>query len=168
METPQGDKLMRILKSNDISAEDFAKKIGISRGTIYNWFKTELFDESQSLLLRQHGIDLDKNTIDELPKTKIEKQIGNIIDVPLDAYGGFLSGYEKKVYLDSLDHFTLPGIHGPHFQFRAQGLSMIRFIYPKERVLARPEESREYLVKDRACVLQTIDRLIFKFFDSMN
>lgn len=95
------------------------------------------------------------------------KPAGNIIHVPLYAYGGFLSGYANKVYLDSLERFTLPGIHGQHFSFEVQGSSMISFAYPGEKAITRPEESFQNMIKNRAYVLQTIDGILIKFFNGI-
>lgn len=91
----------------------------------------------------------------------------NIIYVPLFAYGGFLQGYSNKVYMDTLQKFSLPGIHGEHFAFEIQGDSMAPLVKSGEVVISRKEEQLEWMVKGRAYVLQTIDGILVKYFEKI-
>lgn len=92
---------------------------------------------------------------------------GNIIYVPLVAYGGFLQGYANKVYLDSLQRFTLPGITGEHYSFEVDGMSMYDMAAPGDYAIAKPEEKLEYMIKGKPYVLQTIDGILIKIFDKI-
>ncbi len=93
---------------------------------------------------------------------------GNIIYVPLVAYGGFLVGYANKVYMDSLQRFTLPGVTGEHYAFEVDGMSMYDMASPGDYAIAKPEEKLEYMMKGKAYVLQTIDGILIKIFDKIS
>lgn len=149
--------------------------MGVSKVTIYNWMERETLERVQLEKLLNHGIDLlsfiqkkeeveTKKRIDEVrPLNPPEKN--NIVFVPLYAYGGFLSGYANKVFMDSLERYSYPGIIGEHYMFEVQGDSMKGFVSSGDRVIARPEERLDWMVKNRVYVLQTIDGILIKFFD---
>lgn len=67
--------------------------------------------------------------------------------------------------MDSLDRYSYPGIIGEHYMFEVQGDSMKGFVSAGDRVIARPEERLDWMVKNRVYVLQTIDGILIKFFD---
>lgn len=173
-----GILLRNYLDKNGISAEELAKKMGRSKVTIYNWIARNELSPVQLFELKRFGVDLGVeliltsakdegknneqfNEARELPK--LDKD--NIIFVPLYAYGGFLSGYANKIFMDSLERYSYPGIIGEHYMFEVQGDSMKGFVSAGDRVIARPEERLEWMVKNRVYVLQTIDGILIKFFD---
>lgn len=152
--------------------------MGRSKVTIYNWIAKSELTPVQLFELKRFGVDLGVeliltsaategndnekfNEARELPKP----ERGNIIFVPLYAYGGFLSGYANKVFMDSLERYSYPGIIGEHYMFEVQGDSMKGFVSAGDRVIARPEERLDWMVKNRVYVLQTIDGILIKFFD---
>lgn len=109
--------------------------------------------------------------IEKAASERVEQQrsvgFGNIIYVPLVAYGGFLQGYANKVYVDSLSRFNLPGITGEHYAFEVDGMSMYDLAAPGDFAIAKPEEKLEYMVKGKIYVLQTIDGILIKIFDKI-
>lgn len=104
-----------------------------------------------------------------LPPTKSKENVqkGNIIHVPLYAYGGFLQGYRNRVYVDSLERFSLPGVTGEHYAFEVDGMSMHDLASPGDTAIARPEEKLEWMIKGKAYVLQTIDGILIKLFEKI-
>lgn len=170
-----GKNLEEYLHQNRLSAPKLAEKMGVSKVTIYNWIDRAELDRVQLDKLMKHGIDLlsfikakeeldIKNRGDEA-KPLFPPPKNNIVYVPLYAYGGFLSGYANKVFMDSLERYSYPGIIGEHYMFEVQGDSMKGFVSAGDRVIARPEERLDWMVKNRVYVLQTIDGILIKFFD---
>lgn len=106
---------------------------------------------------------LDENKVAESEVTYDKK--GNIIFVPLVAYGGFLTGYANKVFTDELQRFSLPGIRGEHYAFEVDGMSMYDFAAPKDWAIAKELDKSDILLKNKAYVLQTTDGILIKYFD---
>lgn len=163
----QGEKLHYYLKGFKKPLEEIAKELEMSRTTLYDHFKKEVLDQKTLQLLADKGYKLEFPTVINEAVQVYQPPKGNIIYVPLVAYGGFLQGYSNKVFIDSLEKFSLPGIHGEHFAFEVQGNSMAPYANSGDLVIARKEESLEWMVKGRAYVLQTIDGLIVKQFEKM-
>jgi transcriptional regulator with XRE-family HTH domain len=93
---------------------------------------------------------------------------GNIVFVPLVAYGGFMEGYESILFKGSLDHFSLPGISGDHAAFEVSGDSMVPFAYHREIVIAKPEEKIEWMMKSRVYVIVSVRGIHVKIFDKIS
>lgn len=102
----------------------------------------------------------------------------NMTLVPLKAVGGFLEGYEKKAYLDSLERIEFPDIKGECYRFEVEGFSMYRSrvldgqIYetgyrPGTYVVTTKVENFNWLSKNKDYVFQTIDGLILKTYDKI-
>jgi hypothetical protein len=102
----------------------------------------------------------------------------NMIYVPLKAVGGFLAGYENKVYLDGLERREFPEIKGECFCFEVEGFSMYKskvfegHIYetgykPGSMVVATKVENFSWLSKHKDYVFQTTDGLIIKTYDKI-
>jgi phage repressor protein C with HTH and peptisase S24 domain len=170
MSNGQGKKLKRFLRLNDISADELAEKVGKSRSTIYNWMELDVIPTDVSVLLKAAGVELEDypvpNKVSEVKESYTSGK-GNIIYVPLIAYGGFLQGYANKVYIDSLEHFSLPGVIGEHFAFEVDGMSMWPMAAPGDTAIARPEEKIEWMVKGKPYVLQTTDGLLIKTYEGI-
>lgn len=151
------------------SIDEIAADLGVSRATLYNYFLRSELDEGflETLEKKGYKFNLDEPLVFNDAVQVYQPPKGNIVYVPLVAYGGFLQGYSNKVFIDSLEKFSLPGIHGEHFAFEVQGNSMAPYANSGDLVIARKEESLEWMVKGRAYVLQTIDGLIVKQFEKM-
>jgi hypothetical protein len=102
----------------------------------------------------------------------------NMIFVPLKAIGGFLAGYENKVYLDSLERFEFSQIKGECFCFEVEGHSMHRSKVIDGQlfetgyksgsfVVATKVENVAWLSKHKDYVFQTTDGLIIKTFEKI-
>lgn len=152
-----------------------AEKLGISE-RMYKDYEKGRFDETYSVrkekyldmvneLLRNNSSENQQKfeAIELYPPTHGK----NIFYIPLYAYGGFLQGYSNQIFMETLEKFSLPGIHGEHYAFEVQGHSMTPFASPGDVVVARREEHLDYMVKDRVYVLQTIDGILIKFFDKI-
>jgi hypothetical protein len=177
MSTNQGEDLRKFLLVNEIAPETVALKIKKAKGTIYNWFKKAKLTHEQINLLKDNGYDfLNKSSNGISYKVQDFEQkykIDNITHVPLYAYGGFMRGYANKVYLESLEKYSLPGITGEHFSFEAQGMSMYlkednRSISPGDWVIGRPEETLEAMTKGKIYILVTVEGICVKIFDKIN
>jgi transcriptional regulator with XRE-family HTH domain len=102
----------------------------------------------------------------------------NCIFVPLKAVGGFLAGYENKVYLDSLERFEFNQIKGECYCFEVEGSSMCLSkvingeifetgYKPGSFVVATRVENFDWLSKNKEYVFQTTDGLIIKRFEKI-
>lgn len=95
---------------------------------------------------------------------------GNIIYVPLFAYGGFLGGYRSIIFIDQLEHFRLPGVMGEHYAFEIGGFSMYkpgdeRSATPGDIAISKKLEDLKHMMKGKGYILQTIDGILYKIFD---
>lgn len=165
----QGELLRDILNAKRVNLTKLAPKIGMTRQNLYLVFEKNKIDaELLEAIKKETGIQIDLSDVntsisEATPMYPPNK--GNVAYVPLYAYGGFLSGYANKVFMDSLERYSYPGIVGEHYMFEVQGDSMKGFVSAGDRVIARPEERLEWMVKSRVYVLQTTDGILVKFFD---
>lgn len=161
----QGKALQEYLRAKNFDLKELAPKLGIKRQYFYNkYFMQETLDKDfLSKVTLVTGFDI-KNVTRGTESTGR----GNIIYIPLYAYGGFLQGYADKVYMDTLETFSLPGIHGQHYGIEVMGESMVPFAKPGELAIVRYEEKLEWMIRGKAYVLQTIDGILIKFFKSFN
>lgn len=150
----------RIIKKD----KDIIANTGVNKAALSSYLSGRV-KASKNFLDKFYGVykmELD----DKLNEPEVPYQRkGNIIAVPLHAYGGFLQGYKNIVYMDSLERFTLPDVHGEHYAFEVQGVSMIDFASPGDWAISRWEEHPDYMAKGKPYVLQTIDGILIKFFD---
>jgi len=172
----QGDNLKDFLSTfkkpgeKKKTMEEIAIDLEIAKGTLYNHFKKKDLDLNFIKLLNDKGyiFDPEKTVLqNEAEPAYLPDKKGNIIYIPLYAYGGFLHGYANKIFMDTLERFALPGIHGEHYAFEVRGESMSPYAKPGELVIARKEEKLEWMVKGDAYILQTIDGIILKIFDKI-
>jgi phage repressor protein C with HTH and peptisase S24 domain len=175
MSEHQGEKLKQFLSSQKDSTgkkkslDAVAQDLGIVRSTLYYQFKKERIDLDFVELLRQKKYpfnpdDIKSAVVEALP-TYGPHNGDNIYYIPIYAYGGFLQGYSNKAFLDDLEKFSLPGIHGEHFAFQVQGDSMSPMAGPGDIVISRKEEKLDWMIRGRAYVLQTIDGILLKIFE---
>lgn len=191
MSQHHGEALEEFLRMRRINKGDAADKLGISRGTLYLWFnKKELPDDSVLLLKERLGFDpfiksngyANKTSVHVVnePEVKYNTQMSdvprfkpNIIYVPLYAFGGFMTGYRDTIFIDSLEHFSLPGVTGEHYAFEIAGMSMYKAgdelsASPGDIAISRPIESFSYLMKGKGYVLQTVEGILYKIFDKLD
>lgn len=164
-----GELLKKQIEKSGKTMPQIAEQSGISRATLYNLMEEEAIKEKYLDKLKKAGIYLDENG-----RTANK----NMIVVPLKAVGGFLAGYENKVYLDSLERREFPEIRGECFCFEVDGHSMYESIVkngrlyetgykPGSNVVATKVENVTWLSKNKDYVFQTTDGLIVKTFDKI-
>lgn len=186
MSTHQGKELEKFINqrrdkaSGGLSVTKVAELIGVSRQTVHNWIEEERIsldnlDQLKTAIgfipgrapEKVTGVKYDVNVVAE-PGLQVERH--NIIRVPLHAVGGFLTGYKNKVYVDMLEHYSMPGFTGEYWDFEVEGMSMYamsdeRSAKPGDRLLCKKMESLMDLRKGKGYVLQTIDGLCYKIFE---
>lgn len=172
----QGKKLKEYLSRHRKPGEkkkniaEIAVELGVSKATLYNYFLRSELDDDFLEELDKKGY---KFNLDESPKVAeaipayLPSKTGNIIFVPIYAYGGFLHGYADPLFLENLEKFTLPGIIGEHYAFEVRGNSMIPFAQQGEMIIVKKEDKLEWMVKDDVYLLQTVDGMIVKVFQKI-
>ena len=172
-------KFSHILKEKRIdlgySQEEMSLAMGISQ-RMYSYYEGGTYDDSSSFRIKRYLLKLaELKKPERMMETKVNGAApkGNIIHVPHYAYGGFLRGYSNKVYVDNLQHYSLPGITGTHYSFEISGMSMYnrddaRSAGPGDWVIGREEEALTSMAKNKGYILQTIDGIIYKVFDKLD
>lgn len=169
-----GENLKRLLREKEITQKDFAKKLSISRVYLISLFdKRKIKNDYRTRIKKLLGTDLEYETKNygELPAVQAEENAaggGNIVFVPLYVFGGFLTGYADQIFMSKLQRFFLPGVTGEHYAFEVDGMSMHDFASPGDWAISSAQEAGDKFVHGRAYVLQTIDGLIIKYFDSID
>lgn len=160
------------------------EQLEISRATLYNWFGRRMLQmDTLALLKDKIGFIPGENPVDS-KHTIVQSEVkqlyyqdeqltkGNIIRVPLHAIGGFLQGYRNRVYVDMLEHYSLPGYSGEFWDFEVEGMSMYcpgdeRSAKPGDRLLTIKKDGINDLSKGKGYVVQVIDGLCYKVFDKI-
>lgn len=170
-----GENLRRLLRDKGIKQTEFAGKLKITKPYFSTLLDKKKISAKYIQQIKKHlGTDLNYDTefygeaVREAPEEYKAK--GNIIYIPIHAQGGFLSGYESKVYTDQLTHFFIPGIAGEHYAIEISGMSMYkgddeRSAKSGDLAICRPIESFESFTKDKGYILQTIDGMAYKIFN---
>ena len=164
----QGEKFRQYVEKNNLTIVEVAKKLGVSRDTVYSWMDKPALKEKQVKNIVE-GLGVAKEEIFQ-PNVK-EVTVGdkeNCYMVPLKAYGGFLNGYENTIFMDTLNKISFPFVRSTCFAFEVEGYSMVTDYMPGDYVVTTPVESFKELVKGRVYVFQTIDGLILKCFERMD
>lgn len=189
MSKHQGRELERFINerrdkvSGGLSVTRVAEMIGVSRQALHKWFTEPVISLDNLALLQKAigfvpagddrgkitGVKYDVNMVSE-PGLQVERH--NIIRVPLHAVGGFLQGYKNKVFVDMLEHYSMPGFTGEYWDFEVEGMSMYklddeRSAKPGDRLLCKKMEGFHDLRKQKGYVLQTIDGICYKIFDKI-
>lgn len=169
------EKLKKAIKNKGFTIEEFAEKMGVSRQTVNDYPKRKTIDpaiiEKMCKLL---GVD--KDYFSESITSKFDTNVnykGNIVHVPLAAQGGFLTGYANKVFMDTLQHYELPGVFGPHVSFEIQGMSMFTegddlSAKPGDWAICSEVEQLAWMMKQRGYILVTVDGILYKIFDKLD
>lgn len=179
-------KVRYLVKLRNMTMESFANAMGMKRQAVY-----ELLDrptiKPEIVAKICHILKVDKKYFDvkdEYPPvdefkpniasegTTEYKAQGNVTFVPLKAYGGFLHGYSNKVFMDTLEHYNVPGLTGKHYAFEIDGMSMYN---KSEELSAKPGDiaygseidNLTELLKNKAYILVTIDGICYKIFDKL-
>lgn len=172
------------LHANRINKTKLMKQLKISRATLYNWFgKRELPMDTLALLKNELGFVPEKSSNDArhtpvqydikpLSYEAVQSTRGNIIRVPLHAVAGFLHGYRNKVYVDMLEHYSMPGYVGEFWDFEVEGMSMYypgdeRSAKPGDRLITIKKDGIHDLAKGKGYVVQVIDGLCYKIFEKI-
>jgi len=179
----EGLLLKTILRSRGTTHEEFAEQLKISRPTLNTLFKeTELPEKYRETIETLLNVKFDKLNQEKFGNILLSNYAegnfhkmaaqGNIVHVPLHAYGGFLRGYANKVFVESLEHYSMPGIEGPHFSFDAEGFSMYkkgdeRSAKPGDRLFSIKKDGLSDLVKGRGYVIQSVQGICYKIFDKI-
>lgn len=162
-ENPVTGKMVKVSKT------EAAKRMGIARETLYQYFESKSLSSSVvKKILTTFNVS-EKEIWGEKSNAKPVKisKRDNLFFVPLKAYGGFLSGYENEVYANELERGSMPMIQGPCFAFEIEGFSMVPEYYPHDYIVTTRIESLNDLVRGRVYVFQTIDGIIVKCFDKI-
>jgi transcriptional regulator with XRE-family HTH domain len=172
-------RLRALIKSHGFTIKSFGESLGMTREGVYDvlkrkFLKPDLIDEI-SKVLSVKSIEFIDYPQPENVKENLHEQTlhsGNIIYIPLYAYGGFLGGYRNIVFIDQLEHFRLPGVAGEHYAFEIGGFSMMKpghelSATPGDVAISRLEEDFKHMLKGKGYILQTIDGLIYKLFDKI-
>lgn len=168
------ENLKRLIKDKGMTIESFAKKIGMTRqGLYYTLLRNDANQELIRKMCTVLSVDKSEFTIKESKENDVTRETtGNIIYVPLYAYGGFLGGYRNIVFIDQLEHFRLPGVIGEHYAFEIGGFSMMkpgdeRSATPGDIAISRIVEDFKHLLKGKGYILQTVDGILYKIFEKM-
>ena len=138
--------LRKAIKDNDYTLDSFGEKLGMTRQGVYSiWSRKRVEPELAARISKLLNVPLAELELSNESENASKKvTTGNIIYVPLIAYGGFLQGYSTKVFIDKLERFSLPGIQGEHYAFEVDGMSMYDVASPGDMAIAREEEKLEY------------------------
>lgn len=89
--TGHGEKLRRFLKDKDESPEEFAVRVGRSKGTIYNWINKPILDSKTIQFLSEHGLDL-------ILDKSLDPVLENVDNVGSDkTMASLIDGYKKRI-----------------------------------------------------------------------
>lgn len=171
----QGENLRRLLRDRKIKHKEFAPKLKVSRPYFSSLLqRQQLSAEHLAIIKKNLGDDLNYDTEfyggTERESQEEYKTKGNITYIPIHAQGGFLIGYESKVYVDQLVHFFIPGVIGEHYAIEISGMSMYkgsdeRSAKSGDLAICKPIESLNSFTRERGYILQTVEGMAYKIFD---
>ncbi|RYD55852.1 MAG: LexA family transcriptional regulator [Sphingobacteriales bacterium] len=126
----QGEKLRLAIKGKGITAEEAAKKMGMSRTTLYVLFgKTEFDNDTLQNVKSRLDIDLfQAETGDDLRRKRAFGDMPRgLRAVPVAAQAGYIQHFLDPVFIEDLQTFDMPGMpyYGPNYRlFQVSGDSM--------------------------------------------
>lgn len=187
-----GFDLKRLRKAKKLSQRELFEATGIPVGTIgrlestgADIIKIETLNAINKFFKIEHSVAAEEKHSYELNEGNVSpgynnkrpesnstriimpSENGNMYLVPIRAYGGFLTGYERKVYEKTLQRVSFPLVRGECFAFEIEGFSMAPEFNPGDWFVGSPIEGLDWLVKGRPYVFQTIDGLIVKNFEKI-
>ncbi|MDF2435326.1 MAG: hypothetical protein JWP44_4957 [Mucilaginibacter sp.] len=107
------------------------------------------------------------NATENIKRVAIQNDNLNMYVVSLKASGGFLSGYENKVYDNSIQKISFPLVRGECFAFEIEGFSMAPEYNPGDWFVGSRLEGFDWLVKGRPYVFVTVGGIILKMFNGI-
>lgn len=168
MSQHDGKRLHQAIKASNIKVTDFFSLIGVSRGTMYNYFEmTELPDdvkERAALVLRR---DVNDIFAVAAKQAVAEHNDAALIHVPIAVAGAYARGCDSKDYLDGLQRLYIPGLpyKGNGFRyFEMEGDSMEPALGDGAIVLAQQLDASNWLsiYNYYIHVLVTADQVLIK------
>lgn len=89
----------------------------------------------------------------------------NLVIVPLKVQGGFLRGYENRVFMDQLEYAHFPLIKGRCWLFEVEDFSMSPIADPHDHVVCTEVFDISWLSKGKIYVIFTTEGKCIKYFD---
>lgn len=170
-----GQTLKQWLRTNGYDVSWLAEKLGITTQSVYEQLRKEkIGDIFKAKLVRANltVFTANDNNAANSPVKSIQFNKLNLMIVPLKAYGGFLTGYANRVFLDSLEYSEFPFIKGQCYAFEVDGFSMYNpgdenSVKPSDYVVCTEIPGPDWLNKGKIYVFQTIDGIIIKEFKAI-
>lgn len=137
-------------------SNNIADKLEILFNVNKEWLKTGIgpvLFKGRNNILSEPNAQYNKPEVEYTP---------NMYIVPLRAWGGFLTGYERRVF--DLEKVPFPLVKGECFAFEIDGFSMLKEYKPGDYFIGSLIEGFDWLIKGRDYVFQTINGLILKRF----
>ncbi len=179
-----GKTLKNWLESNRYDVGWLAEKLGITRQSVYEQLRKGIIGDVFRAKLLRAGLYIftpDPNLAEEPLNTfkpynakHVELNSGrdNLTIIPLKAQGGFVTGYEHRVFLDSLERIAFPWIKGACWGFEIVGFSMYKkdddeSLKPGDLVICTELQNENWLAKGKIHVFVTVDGICCKLFDKV-
>jgi len=171
--------LKHLIKSKGFTLDDFAKQLDITRQGLYHlMMRPYVKPATIEKICKVLSVDKEEFLEPEKVKQNVNENVtretskGNIVFVPVTAQGGFLAGYRSPIFIQSLEHFRLPGVTGEHYAFEISGMSMYKPDDEKSAktgdiAISRPVEQATHMSKGKGYILQAIDGILYKEFDKI-
>lgn len=147
----QGEKFQKFLESKGVGASEAAKKLGVSRQTVYQYFKSSSLErETVNNILTSFGVEeqeifgeIEVNK-SEKPKTKPNQNLIPMYNFPSAASD--IEIYNNPDEVKIIGHLNLPGARKESFALPVYGHSMyptlengswcvLRDIYDKDEIV---------------------------------
>lgn len=193
MNQHDGEKLQKWLDDAGWSIDDLAGRLKISRQTVYYHIERAKIGDSFKRKLQLNNVDVFDKTYDspakESPKIQNSGKVIeghdnnhkaarvhqntfvppspelNLIVVPLKVQGGFLKGYENRVFMDQLEYYHFPWVKGRCFDFEVEDFSMSPYLEPHDHVVCTEILDHTWMSKGKIYVIFTTEGKCIKFFD---
>jgi len=153
----QGEKLKKLVKLSDLTAGEVAKKIGVSRDTLYRFFDADELDEYYIEKLKKIGFDVEekrgrKNSTSTTPGIPIYDLHASAGNIEMYTDNGSLPAY----------HVTVPGYEDCKFGMFVYGHSMYPTIENGSLVLCKLINDKSVLLYGEIYVITTGDYRMVK------
>jgi SOS-response transcriptional repressor LexA len=186
-------QLDKYMVDNNLSLRELATKVGVHYSTLSRVIKNQIgVSRAVSNKIKiATGIKIaprrlrrkEDNKIAELNRSieeqekilGIEKRVEtfdmdttekrNMYIVPVKAFGGFVSGSESPVFMNTLKKVEFPFVKGDCFAFEVEGLCMYKDYLPGDYVVGTPVEKFEWITKGKVYIFQTNDAILLRCFE---